>query len=45
MILVVDMNWKKDSLGYYEFVLPIVSVAEDLDECVVKHYSKLQIKT
>jgi GMP synthase-like glutamine amidotransferase len=38
MILVVDMNYKKDSLGYYEFVLPIVSVAETLDKCVVKHY-------
>ena len=41
MILVVDMNWKKDSLGYYEFVLPILSVAEQLDECVVKHYSEV----
>lgn len=38
MILVVDMNWKKDSLGYYEFVLPLVSVAEQFDACVVKHY-------
>lgn len=38
MILVVDMNWKKDSLGYYEFVLPILSVAEKFDECVVRHY-------
>jgi GMP synthase-like glutamine amidotransferase len=43
MILVVDMNWKKDSLGYYEFVLPILSVAEQLDECVVKHYSEVAI--
>ena len=41
MILVVDMNYKKDSLGYYEFVLPIVSVAKELDECVVKHYLEL----
>jgi GMP synthase-like glutamine amidotransferase len=38
VILVVDMNWKKDSLSYFEFVLPIVSVAEQLDACVVKHY-------
>ncbi len=38
MILIVDMNWKKDSLGYYEFVAPITSIAEDLDQCVVKHY-------
>ena len=39
MILVVDMNFKKDSLGFYEFVLPIVSIAKELDECIVKHYS------
>ncbi len=38
MILIVDMNWKRDSLGYYEFVLPIVSVAKALDECRVNHY-------
>jgi GMP synthase (glutamine-hydrolysing) len=38
MILIVDMNWKKDSLGYYEFVAPIASIAEELDQCVVKHY-------
>ena len=38
MILVVDMNWKKDSLGCYEFVQPILAVAEELDECTVKHY-------
>ena len=38
MILVVDMNFKKDSLGFNEFVSPIVSIAEKLEECVVKHY-------
>ncbi len=42
MILVVDMNCKKNSLGFYEFVLPIVSVAKDFDECVVKHYAELR---
>ena len=41
MILVVDMNWKKDSLGYYEFVLPILAVAEKQEQCSVKHYSEL----
>ncbi len=41
MILVVDMNWKKDSLGFYEFVLPILAIAEELDTCVVKHYSEV----
>jgi GMP synthase (glutamine-hydrolysing) len=41
MILIVDMNWKRDSLGYYEFVLPILSVAKPLDECTVKHYLEI----
>jgi GMP synthase (glutamine-hydrolysing) len=41
MILVVDMNYKKNSLGFYEFVLPIVSVAKEVDECVVKHYTEI----
>jgi GMP synthase (glutamine-hydrolysing) len=38
MILIIDMNWKKDSLGYYEFVLPIASIAKSLDEYTVKHH-------
>ncbi len=38
MILVVDMNWKKDSLGFYEFVLPIVTIAKTQDECIIKHF-------
>jgi GMP synthase-like glutamine amidotransferase len=38
MILVIDMNWKRDSLGYYEFVLPIVEVAKGLEPCMIKHY-------
>jgi GMP synthase-like glutamine amidotransferase len=41
MILVVDLNGKKDSLGYYEFVAPIVSMASELDTCIVKHYSEI----
>ena len=41
MILVIDMNHKKDSLGYYEFVLPILAIAEDFDACLVKHYSEI----
>lgn len=44
MILIVDMNWKKDSLGYYEFVLPIVAVAEKLDEYTIKHYVEVTNK-
>jgi GMP synthase-like glutamine amidotransferase len=43
MILVVDMNCRKDSLGFYEFVLPIVTIAQDLDEfVVVKHYAEIK---
>ncbi|MGD0643674.1 MAG: gamma-glutamyl-gamma-aminobutyrate hydrolase family protein [Candidatus Bathyarchaeia archaeon] len=42
MILIIDMNWKKDSLGFYEFVLPIVTIAETLEECRVTHY--LEVK-
>ncbi len=38
MILVVDMNWKKDSLSFYEFVLPIVTIAKTQDECIIKHF-------
>jgi anthranilate/para-aminobenzoate synthase component II len=41
MILIVDMNCKKDSLGYFEFVLPIVSIAKELEDSKVKHYSEL----
>ena len=42
MILVVDMNWRKCSLGFYEFVLPIVSIVEELDAVSVKHYVELK---
>jgi GMP synthase-like glutamine amidotransferase len=38
MILVVDMNWKKNSLGFGEFVLPIVTIAKTLDIYRVEHY-------
>jgi GMP synthase (glutamine-hydrolysing) len=41
MILVVDMNWKKDSLGFYEFVLPVVTIAKTQDECTVKHFLEI----
>jgi GMP synthase-like glutamine amidotransferase len=42
MILVVDMNWKKDSLAYGEFVLPIVMAVEPLEPCKVKHYLEVE---
>jgi GMP synthase-like glutamine amidotransferase len=41
MILVVDMNWKRDSMALGEFVLPIVSAIKPLEECVVKHFSDI----
>ena len=41
MILVVDMNWKKDSLGYFEFIFPIVSIVQEWEDCTVKHYSEV----
>ena len=45
MILVVDMNSKENSFGFYEFVLPIVSIAEELEKCVVKHYLEMNEKS
>jgi GMP synthase-like glutamine amidotransferase len=44
MILVIDMNWKRDSLGFNEFVAPILAVAEKMDDCVVKHYLEIRIQ-
>ncbi len=41
MILVVDMNSKVNSLGFFEFVSPIVAVANELDDCRVKHYTEV----
>jgi len=44
MILVVDMNCKKSSLGLFEFVQPIVSAIEKLDECSVNHYTDVALE-
>jgi len=41
MILIVDMNWMRNSLAFNEFVLPIVSVVEPLEECMVKHFLEI----
>jgi GMP synthase-like glutamine amidotransferase len=38
MILIIDMNWKKDSLAFHEFVSPIVSAVAPIEECKVKHF-------
>ena len=43
MILVVDMNWKQDSLAFSEFVLPIVSVVKPIERCEVKHFSDIKL--
>jgi GMP synthase (glutamine-hydrolysing) len=42
MILIVDMNWKKDSLALDEFVSPIVSVVRPLEEFRVKHFLDIE---
>ena len=42
MILVVDMNWKPSSLAFNEFVSPIVSVVQPLEECLVKHFLDIE---
>jgi GMP synthase-like glutamine amidotransferase len=44
MILIVNMNSKENSFGSYEFVLPIVSIAEELEKCEVKHYLEVNEK-
>ena len=41
MILIVDMNFRRDSLGLYEFVLPIAYAVGDSNEYEVKHYLEL----
>ena len=41
MILVMDLNFKKDSLGFYEFVSPVISIVTELADYTVKHYSEL----
>ncbi len=41
MILILDMNSIENPFGFQEFVLPILSIAEQLEKCTVKHYFKL----
>jgi len=41
MILIVDMNSKENPFGFQEFVLPVLSIAEELEKCTVKHYLKV----
>jgi GMP synthase-like glutamine amidotransferase len=41
MILIVDMNWKRDSLAFNEFVSPLVSIVQPLEELEVKHFLEI----
>lgn len=41
MMLIVDMNFRRDSLGIYEFVLPIASIVESFEEYTIVHHSEL----
>jgi GMP synthase-like glutamine amidotransferase len=45
MILIVDMNSKENPFGFFEFVLPIVAISEEMEECTVKHYLELNEKS
>ena len=38
MILIIDMNSKENPFGFNEFVQPIVTIAEQLEKCTVKHH-------
>jgi len=42
MILIVDMNWKRDSLAFNEFVLPIATTIQSVEECEVKHFLDIE---
>lgn len=44
MTLIVNMNSNKNAFGFSEFVLPLVSTVEEIDECVVKHYLELSLE-
>jgi GMP synthase-like glutamine amidotransferase len=41
MILIVDMNFKKNSLAFSEFVLPIARIVSPIEEYEAKHYSEV----
>lgn len=42
MILIIDMNWKPNSLAFSEFVSPIVSVVQPIEDCKVKHFLNVE---
>ena len=41
MILIVDMNSKENPFGVQEFVMPIFSIAAEIEKTTVKHYREL----
>jgi GMP synthase-like glutamine amidotransferase len=41
MILIIDMNYQRNSLAYFEFVLPLVEIAQGIGRCQVKHYTEV----
>ncbi len=45
MILIVDMNSSNNPFGFPEFVLPIVTIIEELEKCDVRHYLKVNEKS
>jgi GMP synthase-like glutamine amidotransferase len=44
MILVVNMNSLENPFGLYEFVMPIVAIAEELEKCDIKHYLEVNVQ-
>ena len=44
VILVVDMNWKPDSLAFSEFVSPILSAIEGTEPVLVMHYLEVTLQ-
>lgn len=44
MILVVDMNWKPDSLAFSEFVSPILAAIEGTEPVLVMHFLEVTLQ-
>jgi len=44
MILIADLNWKRNSLSFSEFVSPIISTVKAFEDCEVKHYLDIKPK-
>ena len=42
MILVVDMNYREDSLCHEEFVLPVVAIVKPNDSLKIMHYDRVK---